>query len=140
MRDALLKTKQRRSSFEVPITGLYEVAIKVRDLKTAERFYREVLGLQVGLLDERRNWLFLRAESAGMVVLQEDHGEWPQQHFAFTIADSELDRTAALLREKGISVAGPVVHAWIPGRSVYFSDPDRHALELFAQTDHDRAP
>lgn len=119
----------------VPITGLYEVAIKVRDLKTAERFYREVLGLQFGLFDERRNWLFLRAgESAGMVVLQEDHGEWPQQHFAFTITDSELDRTAGLLREKGISVAGTVVHAWIPGRSVYFSDPDGHALELFAQT------
>ena len=54
----------------VPITGLYEVAIKVRDLKTAERFYCEVLGLQFGLLDERRNWLFLRAgELAGMVVL-----------------------------------------------------------------------
>src|SRR5271156_5970573 len=43
-------------------------------------------GLQFGLLDERRNWLFLRAgESAGMVVLQEDRAEWPQQHFAFTM-------------------------------------------------------
>jgi lactoylglutathione lyase len=119
----------------VPITGLYEVAIKVRDLKTAERLYREVLGLQFGLLDERRNWLFLRAgESAGMVVLQEDRAEWPQQHFAFTITDSELDRAAALLRERGISGAGPVFHEWISGRSVYFSDPDGHALELFAQT------
>jgi|SRR5580704_4286561 catechol 2,3-dioxygenase-like lactoylglutathione lyase family enzyme len=119
----------------VPITGLYEVAIKVRDLKIAERFYREVLGLQLGLLDERRNWLFLRAgESAGMVVLQEDRGEWPHQHFAFAITDSELDRAAALLREKGISVTGPVFHEWIPGRSVYFADPDGHALELFAQT------
>src|SRR5271156_3170319 len=75
-------------------------------------------GLQFGLLDERRNWLFLRAgESAGMVVLQEDRGEWPNQHFAFAITDSELDRAAALLREKGISAAGPVFHAWIPGRS-----------------------
>ena len=119
----------------VPITGLYEVAIKVRDLKTAERFYREVLGLQFGLLDERRNWLFLRAgESAGMVVLRDDRGEWPNQHFAFAITDSELDRAAALLSEKGISVAGPVFHSWIPGRSVCFADPDGHALELFAQT------
>lgn len=119
----------------VPITGLYEVAIKVRDLKTAERFYREVLGLQFGLLDERRNWLFLRADdSAGMVVLQEDRGESQHQHFAFAITDSELNRAAALLREKGINVAGPVFHAWILGRSVYFADPDGHALELFAQT------
>lgn len=119
----------------VPIPGLYEVAIKVRDLKTAERFYREVLGLQFGLLDERRNWLFVRADdSAGMVVLQEDRGESQHQHFAFAITDSELNRAAALLREKGINLAGPVFHAWIPGRSVYFADPDGHALELFAQT------
>lgn len=125
----------------VPITGLYEVAIKVQDLKTAERFYREVLGLQFGLLDERRNWLFLRAgESAGMVVLQEDRGEWPHQHFAFTITNLELDRAGAFLREKGIDAVGPVFHGWIPGRSVYFSDPDGHALELFAQTDHDGSP
>jgi hypothetical protein len=36
-----------------------------------------------GLRDEKRNWLFLRgAASAGMVVLQEDHEQWPTQHFA----------------------------------------------------------
>ncbi len=52
----------------VAITGLYEVAIKVRDLKTAERFYREVLGLQFSLLDERRNWPFLRAGAATLMA------------------------------------------------------------------------
>lgn len=29
----------------VPICGLYEVAIRVKDLSTSEAFYREVLGL-----------------------------------------------------------------------------------------------
>ncbi len=38
----------------------------------AETFYRNVLGLEVGLRDETRKWLFLRAGGpAGMVVLQE---------------------------------------------------------------------
>ena len=121
----------------VPMTGLYEVAIKVRDLSTAEAFYREVLGLQFGLRDESRNWLFLRVGgSAGMVVLQEDRGKWPHQHFAFAVKDSELERAAASLKEKGISVEGPVLHDWMPGRSVYFADPDGHDLELFALTDH----
>ena len=121
----------------LPITGLYEVAIKVRNLSTAEPFYREVMGLQFGLRDQRRNWLFLRVGgSAGMVVLQEDRGEWPRQHFAFAVNDSELERAAALLKEKGISVEGPVFHDWMPGRSVYFADPDGHDLELFALTDH----
>jgi lactoylglutathione lyase len=121
----------------IPMTGLYEVAIKVRDLSTAEAFYREVLGLQFGLRDQRRNWLFLRiGGSAGMVVLQEDRSEWPRQHFAFAVRDSELERAASLLKEKGISVEGPVFHDWMPGRSVYFADPDGHDLELFALTDH----
>ena len=120
----------------IPIRGVYEVAVKVHNLKRAEAFYREVLGLQFGLRDERRNWVFLRAgDSVGMVVLQEDRGEWPRQHFAFRVEDSELEGAAALLRQKGISVTSPVFHQWIPGRSVYFTDPDGHALELFAASD-----
>jgi catechol 2,3-dioxygenase-like lactoylglutathione lyase family enzyme len=56
----------------LPIRGLYEVAIPVRQLQRAETFYRDVLGLAVGLRNDRRKWLFLRAEgAAGMVVLQE---------------------------------------------------------------------
>jgi catechol 2,3-dioxygenase-like lactoylglutathione lyase family enzyme len=35
----------------VPINGVYEVAIRVKDLPRAEAFYREVLGLEVGLRD-----------------------------------------------------------------------------------------
>jgi catechol 2,3-dioxygenase-like lactoylglutathione lyase family enzyme len=33
----------------LPIRGLYEVAIRVRDLEKSEIFYREALGLEVGL-------------------------------------------------------------------------------------------
>jgi lactoylglutathione lyase len=48
--------------------------------------YRETLGLAVGIRDERRRWLFLRAGGqAGMVVLQEDKGTWPVQHLAFAV-------------------------------------------------------
>ena len=61
----------------LPIRGLYEVAIRGKDLPRAEAFYKGVLGLEEGIRDERRNWLFLRAGgNAGMVVLQEDKGEW----------------------------------------------------------------
>ena len=120
----------------IPIIGVYEVAIRVRDLKTAEAFYRDVLGLQFGLRDDKRNWLFLRAGgSAGMVVLQEDRSEWPKQHFAFAVKNSELEAAASILVEKGVRVMGPVFHDWMRGRSVYFEDPDGHSLELFAQTD-----
>ncbi len=117
----------------LPIRGIYEVAIRVRDLARAENFYTSILGLEEGIRDERRNWLFLRAGGdAGMVVLQEDKGEWPKQHFAFSVSEADIDRSATMLREKGIEVEGPVTHEWMGAKSIYFSDPDGHALELLA--------
>ena len=117
----------------LPIRGLYEIAIRVKELEKAEAFYREVLGLEVGLRDEARRWLFLYAGGrAGMVVLQEDKGDWPRQHLAFTVDEADIDRAAALLRERGVEVEGPVVHDWMRSKSVYFADPDGHDLELLA--------
>ena len=117
----------------LPIRGLYEIAVRVKDLGRAEAFYKGVLGLKEGLRDERRNWLFLYAGGdAGMVVLQEDKGEWPTQHFAFTVSESEIKQAAAMLKEKGVSVSELVYHEWMKSVSVYFDDPDGHALELLA--------
>ena len=119
----------------LPIRGVYEVAIRVKDLTRAEPFYREVLDLEVGIRDEKRNWLFLRAGGdAGMVVLQEDKSEWPLQHFAFAVDEADINRAAAMLRERGVEVEGPVFHKWMPGISLYFEDPDGNALELLANT------
>jgi catechol 2,3-dioxygenase-like lactoylglutathione lyase family enzyme len=117
----------------LPIKGLYEIAIRVKDLARAEAFYKDVLGLEEGLRDKRRNWLFLYAGgNAGMIVLQEDKSEWPTQHFAFTVNESDIERAAAMLKDKGISVSEPVFHEWMNSVSVYFDDPDGHALELLA--------
>lgn len=117
----------------LPIRGIYEVAIKVKDLSKSEPFYREVLDLQVGIRDDRRNWLFLRAGGeAGMIVLQEDKGEFPSQHFAFTIDEADIERAVTMLQERGVKVEGPVVHDWMPATSIYFADPDGNDLELCA--------
>jgi len=116
-----------------PIRGLYEVAIRVKDLSRSEAFYRETLGLEVGLRDERRKWLFLRAGGqAGMVVLQEDKSDWPTQHFAFTIDEVDIELAATTLLNHGVRFDGPVYHDWMPAKSIYFSDPDGHDLELCA--------
>ena len=42
------------------ITGVYEVAVRVKDLERSEAFYCGVLGLESGLRDESRRWHFLR--------------------------------------------------------------------------------
>jgi len=115
------------------IRGLYEIAILVKDLPRAEAFYREVLGLEIGIRDEKRNWLFLRAGGqAGMVVLQENKGEWPIQHFAFTVEEKDIDQAAKVLKDQGIEIDGPYFHEWMPAKSLYFNDPDGHQLELCA--------
>jgi catechol 2,3-dioxygenase-like lactoylglutathione lyase family enzyme len=117
----------------VAIRGVYEVAIRVKDLPRSEAFYRDVLGLEEGLRDARRPWLFLRAGGQdGMVVLQEDKGEWPPQHIAFTVHEADIERAAEALKQCGVEVRGPVYHEWMPAKSVYFVDPDGHALELCA--------
>ena len=117
----------------LPIKGIYEIAVRVQDLANAESFYTQVLGLKEGLRDETRNWLFLYAGgNAGMVVLQEDKGDWPKQHFAFVVDEVDLVRAEKLLREKGVEVSAPVVHEWMNGVSLYFDDPDGNALELIA--------
>jgi len=115
------------------IRGLYEVAIRVHQLARAEAFYRDVLGLEVGLRDEKRPWVFLRVGGReGMVVLQEQSEEFPQQHFAFAVTEADIDQAAQQLKVKGIAAFGPIVHEWIPAKSLYFADPDGHDLELCA--------
>ena len=117
----------------IDIAGIYEVAIRVRNLESAEAFYRDILGLEVGLRDEKRRWVFLRAGGlAGMVVLQETPGEWPQQHLAFTVTASALDHAVDEFGHMGVPLSAPITHEWIPARSVYFTDPDGHDLELCA--------
>ena len=117
----------------LPIKGVYEIAIRVKDLARAEAFYKDVLGLKEGLRDERRNWLFMWAGgNSGMVVLQKDKGDWPLQHFAFTMLASDMERAHALPKEKGVEISEPVHHAWMNSVSLYFKDPDDNALELIA--------
>jgi catechol 2,3-dioxygenase-like lactoylglutathione lyase family enzyme len=115
------------------IRGVYEVVIRVQDLPRAEAFYRDVLGLEVGLRNEERKLVFLRAGGQnGMIVLQQDEGEWPKQHFAFTLDEENIEHAAAHLKKQGVTIKGPVLHEWMPARSVYFADPDGHDLELCA--------
>ena len=120
----------------LPIRGVYEVVVPVQDLARAESFYCDVLGLEVGIRDEDRRWLFLRAgKTAGMVVLQENKAEFPKTHFAFTVNESDIDAAASTLKKQGITVKGPMLIEWMPAKSIYFADPADPVLELCAPTE-----
>ncbi len=115
------------------IDGVFEVAVKVRHLQASAKFYKEVLGFKEGLFDEKRRWLFLWVgNDQGMVVLQEDQGHWPRQHFAFRVGEAVLHDLKKHLEKRHVAVEGPVSLDWMNAVSLYFSDPDGHDLELCA--------
>ncbi len=120
------------SAGDLPIRGIYEVVVRVADLDRAQDFYCSTLGLDPGLMVDERGMRFLRAGNGGMLVLQRADGEFPQQHFAFTIEEDDIEKSLARLTEAGVEHRPPVFHDWMPGTSIYFSDPDGHDLELFA--------
>ena len=111
--------------------GIYEVAIRVKDLAKAHMVYREILGLEDGLLVEERGMYFLRTPgNQGMVVLIQDDDDFPSQHYAFSIDESDVERTLDAPSAAGVTAKGPVFRDWMPGTSIYFSDPDGHELEF----------
>ena len=51
------------------ITGLFETHIDVADLERARRFYGETLGLELGLVDEKRRVAFYWVGPRGEAML-----------------------------------------------------------------------
>jgi catechol 2,3-dioxygenase-like lactoylglutathione lyase family enzyme len=117
----------------LPIAGVYEVAVPVKDLPVAEAFYTGVLGLEVGLRDEERDRVFLGTDGPGppaMVVLQRTVDSFAPYHFAFRVDRArDLETAKRALEEAGVVVRGPVHHEWMGADSIYFEDPDGHSLE-----------
>ncbi len=126
------------------ITGLFETHINVTNLERSLAFYRDVLGLEVGRVEEDRPVAFLWMGSRGEAML----GLWEKppeqvlpQHFAFrSTVDDVLERSVAWLAERGLDCHNflndgtrrPMVFAWMPAVALYFDDPDGHLLELIA--------
>jgi catechol 2,3-dioxygenase-like lactoylglutathione lyase family enzyme len=71
----------------------------------------------------------------GTIVLQEDMGRWPRQHFAFRVDVPELSRLKEYLERRNVVLKGPVSLDWMNAGSLYFCDPDGHDLELCAIRD-----
>lgn len=128
----------------VPIGGLYEAHLSVRDLGRSIAFYRDVLGLPLAHTVPARGAAFfwVPAPGTGMLGLWSS-GTAPMQvrlHIAFRVALSDVEASipaleaAGLMPEDGdgVPIDEPVVIAWMPAASVYFKDPDGHSLEFIA--------
>jgi catechol 2,3-dioxygenase-like lactoylglutathione lyase family enzyme len=122
------------------VTGISELVLEVSDLDAARRFYRDLLGFEETLYGEGREgrYWYLVGDSARL-------GLWTPQvglaggrggahvHFAFHVADGEID---ALMERLGrsdmeVGVEGPIQLG--PGRAVYLTDPDGNVVEFWSQ-------
>ena len=119
-------------------SGISELVLEVGDLERARRFYRDVLGFEETLYGEGREgrlW-YLVGDSARLGLWTEQTGlaggrGGSHVHFAFHVADEEVDRIRERIEAAGAEVEGPIQLG--PGRAVYVTDPDGNVVEFWSQ-------
>ena len=136
----------------LPVRGLFETHLTVSDLDRSVAFYRDVVGLSVGLELPERNVAFLWVGNGGRSML----GLWSlgdvpvglSLHVAFDVALSDVVAACDRLRGAGVTplsffgdeTTEPSVIGWMPAAAVYFRDPDGHLLEYLALLDEPARP
>jgi catechol 2,3-dioxygenase-like lactoylglutathione lyase family enzyme len=121
-----------------PVTGISELVLEVSDLEAARRFYRDVLGFEETLYGEGaegRYW-YLVGETARLGLWTEQVGlaggrGGAHVHYAFSVADEEVDRLKQRIESAGTQVEGPIQLG--PGRAIYVTDPDGNVVEFWSQ-------
>ena len=121
-----------------PVSGISELVLEVSDLDSARRFYREVLGFEETLYGEGaegRYW-YLIGETARLGLWTEQVGlaggrGGAHVHFAFSVADPEIDSLKSRIEQAGVEVEGPIQLG--PGRAIYVTDPDGNVVEFWSQ-------
>lgn len=121
-----------------------ETSLYVDDLDAAERFYHEVLGLEVCGRHPGRH-VFFRCGGGVLLVFAPDttsavtslvdgtaiplHGAHGAGHAALAVSDAGLDGWKDRIVEQGVAIEAEV--RWPGGgRSIYFRDPAGNSLEM----------
>jgi len=121
------------------IETVVETGIYAADLELAERFYRDVLELELVASETGRHVFFRVGEGSMLLVFQPDstlkgehlptHGTSGAGHFALGVPASDLDDWRSHLMRFGV----PIEHeeSWPRGgHSLYFRDPAGNLVEL----------
>jgi catechol 2,3-dioxygenase-like lactoylglutathione lyase family enzyme len=125
-------------SGRLPVSGISELVLEVSDLDAARRFYRDVLGFEETLYGEGaegRYW-YLVGETARLGLWTEQVGlaggrGGSHVHYAFHVADDEIDPLQERIEGAGAEVEGPIQLG--PGRAIYVTDPDGNVVEFWSQ-------
>jgi catechol-2,3-dioxygenase len=109
---------------------LRHVALKTHDLHATERFYVDVLGLEIAF--PHRGMIFLRTPGGeDLLNFVETKRTFDPRaggfdHFGLHVDRAELPRLRAALRKTGVPIRGR------RGRSaIYIEDPNGYTVELY---------
>ena len=123
------------------IKGLGEIALRVADLDAMQRFYQEVVGLELlGRFDHAAFFriadgygghtqvlaLFDRSDQSGYRGL--DPERTTVDHLAFEIDRADYAVEKARLERRGVPVT-TAEHAWVRWRPLYVDDPEGNTIE-----------
>jgi catechol 2,3-dioxygenase-like lactoylglutathione lyase family enzyme len=127
---------------KIKLNGLDHIALNVKDMNRAEKFYSQVLGFPVLQRSTTRagfQHIEVDVENVAIALfetpeldLQEAHKTMTDDgylHFAFGAPYDRFDAILRDLEEDGIKVDGPP-RDWGKSVSIYFRDPDGHQLEI----------
>ena len=121
---------------------LGHVVLNVRDLKKSERFYRDILGMEVSGRNPRTKMSFLSfgAEHHDIALMElpakakrlGGDGVPGLHHFCVYVgSDQEVEDLYPILKRKRIPVvSGPEILEVARNRSVSFLDPDGNRVEV----------
>jgi catechol-2,3-dioxygenase len=125
------------------IDGIHHVALNVKDLGRAEKFYTQVLGFQVThRFTKGLNHLMLDTGNSAIALFEapdldtrpslELLSETGYLHLAFKANKEQMAAIVQELKQHNVSIGdGPVRRG--DGESIYFNDPDFNHLEIHCQ-------
>ncbi|NMG40606.1 VOC family protein [Chelativorans sp. ZYF759] len=108
------------------------ICFYVTDIDRTERFYRDVIGLDVQRLeDDGSPWLMAAIENnVELIFFKAECRPGNSPIIVFDLPEGGIDDLVAGLAEKGATIVTPVSHA--PGGwSSEFADPDGHVISMY---------
>ena len=124
------------------VHALGEIALRVHDLDGMQRFYEDVVGLELMRRFPHSAFFRIADGHAGHTQIlalfdrssQPDYAglaanRSPIDHFAFSIDLADFVDEKRRLEELGL-VIQTATHAWVRWRSLYFSDPEGNRVEF----------
>lgn len=113
-------------------TKIGAICYYVSDIERTERFYRDVLGLDVQRNPgEGDDWLMAQtANDVSLIFFKQESRPGNSPVMVFDLAEGGIDDVVAALAEKGVTIVTPVSHA--PGGwSADIADPDGHTVSMY---------